>query len=109
MVKHGGVGCTTGVLSARYKKIGGSLYYFKKDQIKLMQEIDYCSKVMKKAFKAFNLNVEKIGNIIPQLHIHVIARNKKDSSWPLSVWVVKRKPYKKSHLSETIKKIQKFI
>lgn len=49
----------------------------KKDQIKLMEEIDYCSKVMKKSFKAFNLNVEKIGNIIPQLHIHIIARNKK--------------------------------
>ena len=40
-----------------------------------MEEIDYCSKVMKKAFRAFNLNVEKIGNIIPQLHIHIIARN----------------------------------
>jgi diadenosine tetraphosphate (Ap4A) HIT family hydrolase len=64
---------------------------------------------MKKTFKAFNLNVEKIGNIIPQLHIHIIARNKKDSSWPLSVWVVKGKSYKKSHLSETIKKIQKLI
>ncbi|MFM7983289.1 MAG: HIT family protein, partial [Candidatus Fonsibacter sp.] len=45
----------------------------------------------------------------PQLHIHIIARKKKDSSWPLSVWVVKGKPYKKTHLSETIKKIQKLI
>jgi diadenosine tetraphosphate (Ap4A) HIT family hydrolase len=31
---------------------------------------------MKKTFGAFNLNVEKIGNIIPQLHIHIIARKK---------------------------------
>jgi len=29
MVKHGSIGCTTGELSARYKKIGGSLYYLK--------------------------------------------------------------------------------
>jgi diadenosine tetraphosphate (Ap4A) HIT family hydrolase len=64
---------------------------------------------MKKAFGAFNLNIEKIGNIIPQLHIHIIARKKKDSSWPLSVWVVKGKPYTKTRLSETIKKIQKLI
>jgi len=28
MVKHGSIGCTTGELSAKYKKIGGSLYYF---------------------------------------------------------------------------------
>ena len=48
---------------------------------------------MKKTFKSFNINVEKIGNVVPQLHIHVIARSKKDSSWPLSVLVVKKKTY----------------
>jgi diadenosine tetraphosphate (Ap4A) HIT family hydrolase len=48
---------------------------------------------MQKAFKSFNINVEKIGNVVSQLHIHVIARSKKDSSWPLSVWVVKKKSY----------------
>ena len=64
-----------------------------KDQTQLMKEIVYVSKVMKKLFKTSKLNVEKIGNIIPQLHIHVIARSKKDSSWPLSVWVVKGKNY----------------
>ena len=42
----------------------------------LMKEIVYVSKIMKKTFKAFNLNVEKIGNIVSQLHIHVIARSK---------------------------------
>ena len=94
---------------SKKKNIKQILDLNKKDQIKLMEEIDYCSRVMKQAFSAFNLNVEKIGNIIPQLHIHIIARNKKDSSWPLSVWVTKGKPYKKIHLSETIKKIQKLI
>ena len=44
-------------------------------------------KLMKKTFKTKKLNVEKIGNIVPQLHIHIIARFKNDSSWPLSVWV----------------------
>ena len=62
---------------------------------------------MKKTFKAFNLNIEKIGNIVPHLHIHVIARSKKDSSWPLSVWVVKKKSYFKQDLNNTIKKIKK--
>ena len=78
-----------------------------KDQILLMKEIVHCSKLMKKTFKTSKLNVEKIGNKVPQLHIHIIARFKKDSSWPLSVWVVKGKPYAKKALSETIRKINK--
>ena len=56
-----------------------------------MKEIVFCSEIMKKIFKTSKLNVEKIGNIVPQLHIHIIARFKKDTSWPLSVWVVKGK------------------
>ena len=74
-----------------------------------MKEIVFCSKIMKKIFKTLKLNVEKIGNIVPQLHIHIIARHKKDSTWPLSVWVVKQKPYSKKLLSRTISKIKKFF
>ena len=80
-----------------------------KDQNLLMKEIVYCSKVMKKIFKTKKLNIEKIGNIVPQLHIHVIARFVKDNSWPLSVWVVKGKPYSKALLDKTITKIKEFF
>ena len=80
-----------------------------KDQILLMKEIVYVSKIMKKLFKTSKLNVEKIGNIVPQLHIHIIARSKKDSSWPLSVWVVRGKKYSKINLENTIKKIRKAL
>ena len=79
----------------------------KKDQNLLMKEIVFTSKVMKKTFKAFNLNIEKIGNVVSQLHIHIIARTKKDSSWPLSVWVVKKKNYSKTALEKTILRIKK--
>ena len=78
-----------------------------KDQILLIKEIVYVSKIMKKLFKTSKLNVEKIGNIVPQLHIHIIARNKKDSSWPLSVWVVKGKNYTKEALTIMIQKFSK--
>ncbi|MDB4827760.1 HIT family protein [Candidatus Pelagibacter sp.] len=77
-----------------------------KDQILLMKEIVLVSKIMKKLFKTSKLNVEKIGNIVPQLHIHIIARIKRDSSWPLSVWVVKGKNYSKTALRNTIEKIK---
>ena len=77
-----------------------------KDQILLMKEIIYVSKIVKKLFKTSKLNVEKIGNIVPQLHIHIIARKKNDSSWPLSVWVVKGKPYSVKVVNELINKIR---
>ena len=78
-----------------------------KDQNLLMKEIVFCSKIMKNVFKTKKLNVEKIGNIVPQLHIHIIARNKNDSSWPLSVWVVKGKNYSTKVLEETLIKLKK--
>jgi diadenosine tetraphosphate (Ap4A) HIT family hydrolase len=71
-----------------------------------MKEIVYSSKVMKKLFKTSKLNVEKVGNIVPQLHIHIIARYKKDSSWPLSVWVVKGKTYSAKVLKDVVNKIR---
>ena len=80
-----------------------------KDQTLLMKEIVYASKVIKKLFKTSKLNVEKIGNIVPQLHIHIIARSKKDSSWPLSVWVVKGKSYSKTTLKVIVDKLRKAL
>ena len=80
-----------------------------KDQILLMKEIVYVSKIMKKLFKTSKLNVEKIGNIVPQLHIHIIARSKKDCSWPLSVWVVKGKKHSKTALKIILDKVRKAL
>ena len=78
-----------------------------KDQILLMKEIVYVSKLMKKVFKTKKLNVEKIGNIVPQLHIHIIARYKNDLTWPLSVWVKKGKIYSKENLNLILSKLKK--
>ena len=95
------------ILIPKRKKITDIFQLKKKDQNLLMNEIVFTSKVMKKTFKAFNLNIEKIGNVVSQLHIHVIARSKKDSTWPLSVWVVKKRNYSKIALEKTIFKIKK--
>ena len=77
-----------------------------KDQILLMKEIVFVSKLMKKLFKTSKLNIEKIGNIVSQLHIHIISRKKTDGSWPLSVWVVKGKKYSAKTLKEVLIKIR---
>ena len=79
------------------------------DQMLLMKEIVHCSKLMKKIFKTKKLNVEKIGNIVPQLHIHIIARSTKDSSWPLSVWVVEKKNYSKKKITVILQKLKKLF
>ena len=95
------------ILIPRRKNITDMSELNSKDQILLMKEIIYVSKILKKLFKTSKLNVEKIGNVVPQLHIHIIARNKNDSSWPLSVWVVKGKTYTKTALSIMIQKVRK--
>ena len=77
-----------------------------KDQILIMKEIVHVSKIMKKLFKTTKINTEKIGNLVPQLHIHIIARSKKDSSWPLSVWTVKGKKYSKLSLMKMLNKVR---
>jgi diadenosine tetraphosphate (Ap4A) HIT family hydrolase len=97
------------MLIPKRNKVSQILDLNRKDQIRLMDEIQYCSKIMKKNFPCDNLNVEKVGNIVPQLHIHIVPRHKKDPSWPLSIWVVKGKPYTKLALTKMIAKLQSII
>ena len=94
------------ILIPKKKNINDISELNSKDQILLMKEIVHCSKLMKKIFKTKKLNVEKIGNIVPQLHIHIIARFTNDNTWPLSVWVAKKKLYKNLLLNKTIKKLK---
>ena len=94
------------ILIPKRKNINDISELNSKDQMLLMKEIVHCSKLMKKIFKTKKLNVEKIGNIVPQLHIHIIARYKTDVSWPLSVWVVKGKLYSKKNLKEVLDKVR---
>ena len=94
------------ILIPKRKNINDITDLNSKDQMLLMKEIVFSSKVIKKLFKTSKLNVEKVGNIVPQLHIHIIARYKKDISWPLSVWVVKSKNYSAKALKEVVSKIR---
>ena len=97
------------ILIPKRKKVTDMSDLKSKDQILLMKEIVYVSKKMKKLFKTSKLNVEKIGNIVPQLHIHIIARSKKDCSWPLSVWIVKGNNYSQTAIKITVDKLRKAL
>ena len=97
------------ILIPKRKKVTDMSDLKSKDQILLMKEIVDLSKIMKKLFKTSKLNVEKIGNIVPQLHIHIIARSKKDCSWPLSVWVVKGNNYSQTAIKTMVVKLRKVL
>lgn len=52
----------------------------------LMHEITRLSEVMNDYFKPDKLNVGALGNIVEQLHIHIVARFKQDKLWPHGIW-----------------------
>lgn len=52
----------------------------------VMAEVDRVSKVMKSQFSPYKMNVAALGNVVEQLHIHVIARFQGDPAWPAPVW-----------------------
>ncbi|WP_233145215.1 HIT domain-containing protein [Wohlfahrtiimonas populi] len=56
------------------------------DQQELTREIVMVSQLMKAKYSPDKLNVANLGNIVKQLHVHVIARYESDSAWPGPVW-----------------------
>ena len=56
------------------------------DAARLMDEILLASRVLKNVTRCDKLNVATIGNVVPQLHVHIVARWKNDPLWPKPVW-----------------------
>ena len=77
------------------------------DQAQLMREIVHVSHVTKSIFNPDKLNVGALGNIVPQLHVHVVARYVGDKAWPSAAWKGDFKvPYTPDQLNETIAKLK---
>jgi diadenosine tetraphosphate (Ap4A) HIT family hydrolase len=56
------------------------------EQAVLMDEISLVSRALKDETRCDKLNVAAIGNVVPQLHVHIVARRKDDAAWPKPVW-----------------------
>jgi diadenosine tetraphosphate (Ap4A) HIT family hydrolase len=56
------------------------------DRLALIEEIALVSRAVSHAFRPDKLNVAALGNMVPQLHVHVIARFRSDPAWPAPVW-----------------------
>lgn len=65
-----------------------------KDQHQLLHEITKTSRFAKTFFAAHKMNIAALGNAVPDLHIHIIARKENDFAWPKAVWGIgERIPY----------------
>lgn len=56
------------------------------DRAVLIEEIARAGAVLQRLFEPDKLNVGALGNIVPQLHVHVVARFAGDAAWPGPVW-----------------------
>ena len=56
------------------------------DQVQLLRESSWLSRAMAEALAPDKLNIAAIGNLVPQLHVHHVARFRNDAAWPAPVW-----------------------
>jgi diadenosine tetraphosphate (Ap4A) HIT family hydrolase len=56
------------------------------DRQALMEEIARASRALREALPLDRVNVAALGNLVPQLHVHVVARRRVDAAWPGPVW-----------------------
>ncbi|MBK8675309.1 MAG: HIT family protein [Pseudomonadales bacterium] len=80
------------------------------DQRQLLQETNELAKYLQKKTGAKKMNIGALGNMVPQLHVHVIARFDTDAAWPAPVWgKVPAKPYAAEMLAERLALGKQFI
>jgi|APGre2960657423_1045063.scaffolds.fasta_scaffold00393_11 diadenosine tetraphosphate (Ap4A) HIT family hydrolase len=76
----------------------------------LINEINICANFLKENFVVDKLNIASLGNVVRQLHVHIIARQKIDLTFPKPVWGnAQIKPYQINQAQELIKNIQQFL
>lgn len=56
------------------------------EQLVMWQETTALAQALKRAFSADKMNVATLGNVVSQLHMHVIVRYEADAAWPAPVW-----------------------
>jgi len=78
------------------------------DQRRLLtDEIDTAARLLRDAFRPYKLNIAALGNMVEQLHVHVIGREQDDPAWPAPVWGrVAARPYTPEQLVARIGQLQ---
>ena len=77
------------------------------DQQQLLDEVAQVSAALAGHFRADKMNIAALGNIVPQLHVHIIVRYSGDAAWPKPVWsAVPAQAYADNVLRERIIEIE---
>jgi len=80
------------------------------DRILLTFETDKVGSALKTLTGAAKINVGALGNIVRQLHVHVIARSEGDANWPGPVWGYgKAEPYSDEDMNSLIAKLRETL
>ncbi len=80
------------------------------EQTKVLGEINLVARILKKEFHFDKLNIGALGNVVSQLHIHVIGRKKNDATFPKPVWGnAPAKPYETKDAETLIKKLKSLL
>ena len=81
------------------------------DQQQLIREIALASQALKSLYRADKINTAALGNMVPQLHVHIFARFTDDPVWPRPVWAVQRDEisYTESEKDSELKKLKEFF
>lgn len=76
-------------------------------QLQVLEQINLISGYLKEEFPVDKVNVAAIGNIVRQLHIHVVGRSEQDYCWPNVVWGAEgRKAYSEQEVEAVAASIQ---
>ncbi len=76
-------------------------------QHELLDEINRCAHVLHALEKPDKLNIAALGNVVAQLHVHVVARQREDAAWPRPVWGVgTRVAYEPAALAQRIARLR---
>lgn len=95
------------ILVPRRKGIREAYHLSAEDRIQLSNESCHLAEVMADLFVPDKMNVAALGNMVPQLHLHHVARFKDDAAWPKPVWgMVDAKAYTEDELEERVSRLR---
>ena len=98
------------ILVPKRESIGEVFDLSDEDQHQLWQESTLVAKVMQPLFNADKMNIATLGNVVRQLHMHVIARTSDDAAWPAPVWGVHESiPYAPDKAASIIQQIRSLL
>jgi diadenosine tetraphosphate (Ap4A) HIT family hydrolase len=81
-----------------------------RDRATLLAELDAVGRAIETLLRPDKFNIAALGNVVPQLHVHVVARYSADAAWPLPVWGIgERMPYEGAALARRIAELREAL